>query len=425
MSPPRNAKPIPVRTMPVEKRATQGLWSLSMIGLCIFTISIVTYKFPLAELGIAIGAVGLLVGAERVRFAPAVWLLALFIAWALLASMFARFPQITQAALFERAKLLPIFLIAINALRTWRHVRVYLILLLVCFILFPVRGALINYFFVGYTVFGRAIWNFVYGNPNDLAVLCLLALGAALALALRKQEHKYVRWGAWAATGLLLFTMLLTQSRGAFLGLLVGMGWPIAKNLLREPRRIVVAVVGVVLLVSVTPSTVWQRLAGISKLTSVETIGQADAEGSAQQRFELQGVAWKIFSDHPLFGIGLGAYRPVNAQYAPKLGPRDTHNTYLNLAAELGLPGLLIWVALVVSVLARVRRARRSSLQSTADDASIWVERGFVGFLVASIFGTYSVLTMPYLILAVLWCLVTDVPREPSDPRLESQKRKR
>src|SRR5205807_10034040 len=140
--------------------------------------------------------------------------------------------------------------------------------------------------------------------------------------------------------------------RGGFIGLVAGMGPALIWLGLKWQGRLLLSAGILALVISLAiPTSVWERLSGIAKLTSVETIAQADPEGSAEQRFEIQKVGWQIFVDNPVFGVGVGAYPLENARYAPALGTRDTHNTYLNLAAEVGLPGLVLWCALVWSVL--------------------------------------------------------------------------
>src|SRR6202030_3237963 len=147
-------------------------------------------------------------------------------------------------------------------------------------------------------------------------------------------------------------------------------------------------------------------LEGITNLT--ETIAETDKKGrspagedrfeqfasaSARQRFDILKTGLHIAASHPVLGVGIGCYNEANARYAPELGERDAHNTYVRLAAEMGLPGLLLWLALVGSVLTQVRR-RRARLE--ADDRTIqvlWIERAVIGFLVAGFFGSYAGLT--------------------------------
>jgi hypothetical protein len=221
------------------------------------------------------------------------------------------------------------------------------------------------------------------------------------------------------------------------------MGPVILRMVVKRPRLFVPIVLIALLIGYMAPSSVWDRLSGLRKLTSASTIDEADSEGSAAQRFEIQKVAWQIFIDHPIFGVGLGSYKQFNARYAPHLGMKDTHNTYLNLAAEVGLPGLMFWCALFLSVLSYAYRSlenayvseslvsvirhayrsrhvkdvgalfrslqhyaqlrRRSSDEEALATQQRWIERALVSYLIAGVFGTFVGITFPYLMLGVLW----------------------
>ena len=274
-----------------------------------------------------------------------------------------------------------------------------------CFVLFPVRGTLVG---GDADDSGRVVWNYIYSNSNDLATLCLIALGIALGLVFAKPSRTVVRLGAGISSILLVVVMLLTQSRQALVGLLAGIGPGLIVLALKRPVRLLFSAGILALIISLTvPASVWERFAGMEKLTSESTIAQADPEGSAEERFEILKIAWQIFVDNPVFGVGLGVYPRENARYDPVMGRRDTHNTYLNLAAELGLPGLALWCVLVWSVLRYAYRRRRLAAPGELATQQAWLERAFWGYLVAAIFGTFVSLSFPYVILAVLWCSAT------------------
>lgn len=377
-------------------------WTTTLVGLCLFTFAIVTYYLPIAQFGIGIGVFGVLVGG-RARVPAPVWWFGAFIFWATVSSFASPHSEIAREQVLERLKVLLAMLVAINALRSEGQVRMYLLFFLVCVVAFPVRGALINFFVVGYHPFGRAIWNFIYSNPNDLAALLLIALGVAIGWLL-SPPHRIVKTACAATcTGLLLLVILLTQSRGAFIGMIVGLGLPLIWLGRRRPLVLVPAVLAGIVISLAVPDDVWTRLSGIEKLTSASTIVEADPEGSAEQRFEIQKTALRIVLDHPLFGVGLGAYPIANARYAPELGARDTHNTYLNLAAEVGLPGLMLWFAMCWSVMRYAYRCRQANPTAALAGRQAWIERALFGFFIAAIFGSYAALTFPYLMLAVVW----------------------
>jgi O-antigen ligase len=390
--------------------------ALPFVGLAIFTFFLVTARWAgFTEVGIAIALLGLIIRPQNLGFpAPAGWALA-FLLWALVTSFFALSPETARAELLERLKSLIIFFVVINVLRTPRQLRFYILLVLVAFMIYPARGALQNYV-TGNTTFGRVIWNKIYSNPNDLGAMTLLMTGLALAIATVRTERRRVRWAVGLCVPVMIAIMLLTQSRGVFIGLIVGFAPALLAQIRKRPSIAVPVIIAVVVAGVLLPAAVTHRLGGITKLTSSETIAEADPEGSAEQRLEISKVAWRIFTDHPLIGVGIGCYADANERYSAALGKRDAHDTYLTLAAELGLPGLLLWLGLVGSVLLHLKR-HRSIAVSAAPIQIVWIYRAVVGFLVAGLFGSYSGITMFYLMLGTLWAVAQCLPAPQPAPR--------
>ena len=384
---------------------------LVVIGLAVFTMVVVTTRFGIAEVGIIIALLGLLARPQSLTApAPFWWAMAL-VAWALVTSPWAISPALAQQTCLDRLKVFVVFLVVINALRSWRYLRRYALFIVLCFMLYPARGTIINYL-TGNKLAGRAIWNQIYSNPNDLGAMALLAFGLALSILAVRDEKRWAKVCAIFAATSLLAIILLTQSRGVFIGLILGMGPAFLGSVRKRPAVTAGVVIMLALGSTLIPDTVWTRLSGIGKLTSTATIAQADPEGSAAQRWEISKTGFRILEDHALVGVGLGCYSLANARYAPKLGRRDTHDTYLNIAAELGLPGLVLWLGVVLSVLRRWWRSSRSQLELPVQ--IVWLERAILGFLVAGFFGTYSGITMLYLMLGILWsgAMLVDTPKE-------------
>src|SRR5438132_3648101 len=131
-----------------------------------------------------------------------------------------------------------------------------------------------------------------------------------------------------------------------------------------------------------------------------------DQEGSARQRFAVLQTATSIIRDHPVLGVGLGAYEVAQYRYNPSLGYLDTHNTYLNVLAETGVPGLVLFLALVIIVLRDVHHARRRAgrRSPTQAEALRWLQYALIGYLTAGVCGSFSRLAFLYVSLALLWC---------------------
>jgi O-antigen ligase len=432
----RSGRVLPGRS---QRGVAAPAYTLSWYGLAIFTFFFVTARLPelFTEFGIYLALLGLMVRPQGVGFpAPVRWAV-VFLLWALVTTIFAAAPETAWPAVIERLKALVIFFVVVNTVRTPQQLRFYILLILVAFVIYPARGTLKGYI-AGNTVFGRAIWNKMYANANDLASITLLMLGLALAIATVKTQSVHVRRAAAAIVPVTLLIILLTQSRAAFLGLLVGFGPPLLARLRKRPSAMAPVLIVLAVIAVLVPAASWHRLGSITKLTSIETNAEVPkdrprpagedrfveiAEGSAQQRYEILKTGLHIAASHPVLGIGIGGYREANARYAPQLGEHDAHNTYVSLAAEMGVPGLLLWLGLVGSVLAQVRR-RRTDLE--ADDRTIqalWIHRAIIAFLVASIFASSAGLTIFYLFLGILWAASNVLGRETTEPSAPTARR--
>jgi len=81
-------------------------------------------------------------------------------------------------------------------------------------------------------------------------------------------------------------------------------------------------------------------------------------DSASQSRLEIWQGALKMISDHP-FGVGAGNFYQNIGRYAPAYKDRDAHNTYVRCAAELGLQGIALLLALIVNAVLMLKQIRR------------------------------------------------------------------
>jgi putative inorganic carbon (HCO3(-)) transporter len=196
------------------------------------------------------------------------------------------------------------------------------------------------------------------GDPNYLAagIVPAIVLAAGLAGGARRFLP---RLALLAAAGILTVGLASTQSRGGLLAAVVGT--VLALIVAKHGRAWVVALVALVIGVGAvwfasTPDA-WERV------TSTADAGNG--------RGSLWRVAGRIFSDHPIVGVGLDNYQRHAPEYTRGGGrlefvnfiaekPHVVHNTYLQLLVETGIVGLALFLAiLAASLRAAVRAARR------------------------------------------------------------------
>ncbi|MGE5603125.1 MAG: O-antigen ligase family protein [Nitrososphaerales archaeon] len=181
-------------------------------------------------------------------------------------------------------------------------------------------------------------------HPNVLAGALVLGLPVPLALLMfdagRMQRHERLA-AAVAVTGIAAI-LVLTKSRGA---LLAAAAAALVLCVLRW-RRGWIAIVVATLLAGLG---LW--LIGLPQI--VEKLSTTGATVGGPGRFEIWSRGVYLVQDFPFTGIGMGTYRQVTNALYPffLLGPvadvPHAHNLFLQVAVDLGIPGLVAWLGLL------------------------------------------------------------------------------
>lgn len=413
-----------VDTLPPEVSAQRwpwrGVqWTLTFVGFLGYIFSITTYRFQIGDVSIVVALFGLLTMKEPVRVPGLLKGLGVFLLWAMMGYAMSRFPALVYPKLDAMVRLWLISLVAANALRTRQQLRFFLVFWLACFAMYPVRGALFNYYLYGEKLAGRAIWNYIFNNPNDLAAYCILQLSMAFGVNALEAKGP-VRFSARLGLAVLPLLILLTKSRGAFIGFAVFLLFALWGQRKRG-RAIGITLVVASTLIFVAPENVLDRVFALKKIEETGNVGAADEEGSAAQRYEIWKVARAIIREHPVAGVGLGAYPAEHQLMAPRpqfnptaMGRRDTHSTYLNVTAETGFIGLILWASTYLSVLVAIEANRRKlkKVRPFTAQTVYAMEVGLVGFFIAAIFGSLAHVSFLVLHTLTMWCLVEMMKRE-------------
>jgi putative inorganic carbon (HCO3(-)) transporter len=198
------------------------------------------------------------------------------------------------------------------------------------------------------------IWNFRVKTCKSGAVLQLAFRGLPLA----------------ACAGILVSALVFSWSRGAWMGGLAA----IVVMAATLPRRIRLGIGGVALAIAallsantigVLPSAIRSRLTDFTlqaQVFDVRGVGINDANYAVLERLAHWQAAGEMIRYHPWTGVGLSNYEPAYPQYALMNWPiplGHAHNYYLNVGAELGLPGLLAYLLLWAAILWQTLRALR------------------------------------------------------------------
>lgn len=225
------------------------------------------------------------------------------------------------------------------------------------------------------------------GDPNTQAAAFVAAmfLAGGLLSVFRRPAARVV---LLLALGLVTAGFLATQSRGGLLAL--GAATLAALLLSRGHRARLLGLVAV----AASGVAVW-TLTNPDALSRITDIG-----GGGNGREDQWTIAWRIFTGHPVLGIGLNNFQAVEGRYTLQPGglthvrllaetPELVHNTYLQLLAETGVLGLLAFlVVAVASLRCSLLAARRFEAIGESRYASVAraVLMGTIGMLAALFF---------------------------------------
>jgi O-antigen ligase len=208
------------------------------------------------------------------------------------------------------------------------------------------------------------------------------------------------RWWILPLSALLGGSLYLTFTRNAWLGAVAGIA---AVLCLTRPRAIGAFALLLLALFIFAPRSAYQRLrSGIDS-------GDATTRG----RIELAQTSLRLIRDNPWFGVGpksvnTEALRYRGSQEFPDWLYQHMHNNFLQIAAERGIPGLLLWIWFMIQLVRspiQVFRGRApEDRQSFAVVASIAAVGSWLALMVAGMFeynfGDSEILTLFLFIMS-------------------------
>jgi putative inorganic carbon (HCO3(-)) transporter len=222
-------------------------------------------------------------------------------------------------------------------------------------------------------------------NPNILANALLAVIPFAAAFALRGNAFRkgWIPWFFAASTLLMAAVIYLSESRGALLALAVILPLLLV---LRFPRLLwltPLVVLGAIILIVTSGPTLLDALTQASG---------GSATSGFVERVELWQRGLYAIQDFPITGIGMGTYGTVVPFLYPFLiiPPNtflpDAHNLPIQVGVDLGIPGLVTWLAMLLCIFVMMAQVLRRTHDPMRWALAAAVLASFVGYLVAGIF---------------------------------------
>ncbi len=182
------------------------------------------------------------------------------------------------------------------------------------------------------------------GSPNEAGAYLSLVLSLAVSLLFTDVGRKY-KWLAAAVLGFGGAALVFTFSRGAWISLVLAIGF-FCWSLLRRngaSLKASIAILAVLL------------LAYLPFHNAVEARLLADDNGSAESRIPLMNLAFRSITDNPILGVGSNNFSVIMDSYVTSefrgAFLYTVHNKYLLVWSEIGIGGLLAYLAFLFGVL--------------------------------------------------------------------------
>jgi O-antigen ligase len=243
-------------------------------------------------------------------------------------------------------------------------------------------------------------------DPNDIA--SVMACTMPLAIFLSIESRGVARYLAATITILAIFTIILTQSRGGFITLIaVGMILLVRIPSRQLLPRVVLILASILLFGAFTPESYWQRMATIwggSELEGVAT--DYDRGGIYEARWTLWRAGLRLMLENPLTGVGAGAYEIAEGMSHGGLGKWSTaHNSFIQVGAELGLLGLILFIFLLYSAIRNCRTVIGRARRDSQFNPYLWLAHGLeislYGYIIAGFSLSHGYSHLLYFLLGM------------------------
>lgn len=284
--------------------------------------------------------------------------------------------ELTLTTFYEFAKYLVFYFLIVNLVQTRQTLRWFFwCTAVIGLIMFGY--AIYTTFFSDDLTFERMI-SFI-DDPNAFALKLLPV--AALSYGLFRTENKILlKWSALAIMLVCLSATALTFSRGGWLGLCVILSFVAAKEFKNPRAWLVTGVILILIFIYLPPDLLTSRFGKLSNLTYDKSI---------VQRLKVLKGGFQMFLDHPLLGVGAGNYIFFSRDYALTLQAKVAHNAYLQVAAELGIFAVTVFLALLGITFRQLRRivkVTKDAKDHMLHYYGVAIMAGFCGFLTTALF---------------------------------------
>jgi len=338
-------------------------------------------------------------------FAARLWIL--LIAWGTTTTLWAVDSSVALKRLPMAWSLLILYLAAVHTRVTKKQLNVIITL--------TVLGGLAAALWASWAYFSGSSWSNTgrasialdtnEADPNYFAAMLLVPLSLAIGM-FRSTRSRLLKTLMVLTVAIAALSIFLTMSRGALVALILLAGVYVYRLGIR--LRTFAGIVAVLAVLAMfAPPTFWKRL-------------QPDALSTGAGRTNIWVAGSQMLKHHFIFGVGLANFPVAYDAYAgagPKFQGyrRDSHNNYLNILAEQGAIGLMLFFVALFYTFRLLRagpRARAPAMLVVSCEAALVAVLGAAFFL--------DLLFSKFVwFLLILCTLISQVERNNETPSLD------
>lgn len=208
---------------------------------------------------------------------------------------------------------------------------------------------------------GRAVENMGIGGQmserNDFAVGVVMTWPLWYYFGLLS-EKKLFKWGFFCGSFFVGLCVIISNSRGAMLGLAVVLFLNFMRKGTNRIRNLLLFLFLAPIVLALMPDYAFKRLQTIE-------MGTEQTDESAQSRMILMKAGLQGAMDNPLFGVGTGCWGLHYHNYVEKRGDGayEPHSIWIKMAAELGFVGLGTYLFMLGNIIMKLRRIQKMGLR--------------------------------------------------------------
>lgn len=197
-------------------------------------------------------------------------------------------------------------------------------------------------------------------------------------------------------TAFTIDTIILTQSRGVFAGLLIVIPYILLWAPSQYRKKICIfAGVGIVLFVTLVSGNFMTRMKTMSEELEYD-------QEERLSRTDYWRTSLQIFKDHPL-GIGVKNFQKIVTAYDPRNPGMDAHNTYVICYSETGILGIILFLIIIAETFLQLRRIHLMAINLPENEITFYA-LALGGALIVYLTG-YG-MTHTTLYKEILWILL-------------------